>query len=260
MKRILCFLCLLLPFYCFAQNKDKLHKQLFDDWDKTSWDFFNNKLEEYVYTQDSFIINTYTYKYTEKNPYNELILSKDNYQENFIALLPEDKNFFLVYSTDSDKPMHNGFFSKNSLLFIGNCKYKTSSYLIEDEIEYKAQNLGILDLYKPWVEGKSDSGLGETIEIISPKEKISSLTISNGFVSRKKETYYNNNRVKKLRITNAKNKDDLQEIILEDTANPVEYKLNFYSNEIILEILSVYKGEKYDDTCVNFILCKCPQK
>lgn len=258
MKKYFCLILLLLPIYCFSESKDKLHKLSFDYLDEIAWLFFNNTLKETVYTDDSYIRNYFTYQFIEDNPYNELIISKDDYEEKFIALLPDDRYFFLVYGKDSDKPMYNGFFGKNSLLFAHNCIYKTSSFLEEDGIKYEAQNLKNLDLYKPWVEGKSGSGIGETIEIDSPKYKISSLVISNGYVSRKKTTYYNNNRVKKVRITNKNNKDEVQELELEDTANPIEYKLEFYANEIIIEILSVYKGDKYDDTCVNFILCKFP--
>ena len=254
MKKIICFCILLLNFFCFAE-KD-LDKKLFNDSDKITWNFFKSELREYVYNQEHFTKNVYYYCYDTTGPYDELVLTKGGKTDTFLALLPENEEFFLVYGKDSEKALYQGFFSKNSILYISGCKYKATSFLNEDGTEYKAENLGITDLYKPWVEGKSDAGIGEKIEIYSPQKNITSLVISNGFVSRRKSTYYNNNRIKVLKVINKQNSSEIQELILRDTARPIEYELEFNSREIELEIVSIYKGEKYDDTCLNFILCK----
>ena len=254
MKKIVCFCVLILNFLCFAERD--LDKKLFNDSDRITWDFFKSELREYVYTQDHFTKNIYDYSYDTTGPYDELVLTKAGKKNMFLALFPENEDFFLVYGNDSNKALHHGFFSKNSILYISDCKYKATSFLTEDNAVYKAENLGITDLYKPWIEGKTDSGIGEKIEIFSPQKNITALVISNGFVSRKKATYYNNNRIKVLKVINKQNPSEIQELNLPDTARPVEYELKFNSKKIELEIVSIYKGEKYDDTCLNFILSK----
>lgn len=253
MKKLIIFYFLIINCFCFAQ--ENLSKKLFNDFDRIAWDFFKDQLNEYIYTDDGFTKNIYHYSYNNKGPYYELILTKDDKDEKYIALLPDNEEFFLVYANDSNQPIHNSFFSKNALLYITDCIYKASSCLKENNSEYNAGNLGNTDLYKPWVEGKKGSGIGEKIEIFSSKN-ISSLVISNGFVSRNLATYYNNNRVKKLKISDKQNPKNFMEIVLPDNAIPFEYKLNFCSKQLQLEILEIYKGSKYDDTCINFILCK----
>lgn len=253
MKKLIFFYFLIINCFCFGQ--ENLSKKLFNDFDRITWDFLNDQLYEYIYTDDGFTKNIYHYSYNNKGPYYELILTKDDKDERYIALLPDNEEFFLVYGNDSNQPIYNSFFSKNDLLYIKNCIYIASSCLKENNSEYIAGNLGNTDLYNPWVEGKKGSGIGEKIEIFS-SENISSLVISNGFVSRNTATYYNNNRVKKLKISDKQNPENFMEIVLPDNAIPLEYKLNFCSKQLQLEILDIYKGSKYDDTCINFILCK----
>ena len=43
---------------------------------------------------------------------------------------------------------------------------------------------------------------------------------------------------------------------LPDSVEPFEIYLPFSTKQLEIEILSVYKGEKYEDTCLNYILAK----
>lgn len=79
------------------------------------------------------------------------------------------------------------------------------------------------------------------------------LVISNVYVSYTNPSlYYKNNRVKKIRISN-KNLAFTFEVTLADTPNPQIVKLPTPPEEVSIEILSVYRGTDWDDTCVNFI-------
>ena len=129
------------------------------------------------------------------------------------------------------------------------------SYLIESKVKYLPERLKDTTKGTPWVEGRPGDGIGSKI-IIKGKEEISVLIISNGFDSHKKEHYYNNNRVKRIVILDLNNKQRIAVAELSDSPEPFEIYLPFDSNHIQLEIKSVYKGEKYEDTCLNYILCR----
>jgi hypothetical protein len=131
-------------------------------------------------------------------------------------------------------------------------KYASSSYLAEGKIDYKADNLDYVHFNRPWAEGVSGSGIHEYIDAVWSWD-ISALIIVNGFISsRKPELYAANNRVKKLRIYHD-NTDAGYEFDLKDTPNPQILRLPFKSRIIRIEILDVYKGDKYDDTCLTML-------
>ena len=137
----------------------------------------------------------------------------------------------------------------------------TSSYLKEGNIQYDGKTFirthGVKLL--PWVEAASGSGIGEWIEMdigefdLLP---VKSLLVANGYISfNNSSLFMKNNRVKSYRITSDKlnapiegeleDTPDLQEIALPKEI-PCPVTLRF-------EIRSVYKGEKYDDTCISLI-------
>lgn len=143
---------------------------------------------------------------------------------------------------------------------------KTSSYLTEGDIKYDGRNFidRANNLLRPWVEGISGDGVEEWIEITVDNSNsiynsyISSLLLANGYVDFDKPyLYLANNRIKQLRIQCID--EGLDFIIeLEDTSQLQEVKLprNVYGKKPVfrLSILEVYKGEKWDDTCLNFII------
>ena len=154
-------------------------------------------------------------------------------------------------------------------------KYSASSELKENTkngvVEYSADNLGKFaysptDHYeslswnyesKPWVEGKDDYGIGETIKL-STKESFSSITILNGYVDVKRQDLYKkNSRAKKLKVLDVDN--NLEYIFeLEDV---VEFQTFDFKNEtknIIITIDDVYKGDKWSDTCITGLVPNSP--
>ena len=137
----------------------------------------------------------------------------------------------------------------------------TSSYLKEGNIQYDGKTFirthGVKLL--PCVEAASGSGIGEWIEMDIGEfdlRPVKSLLVANGYISFNNSSLYaKNNRVKGYRITSDKlnapiegeleDTPDLQEIALpKELSCPVTLRF---------EIRSVYKGEKYDDTCVSLI-------
>lgn len=149
-------------------------------------------------------------------------------------------------------------------------KYSASSELKEKTkngtVEYSADNLNKFayeptDHYEslswnyesqPWVEGKDDYGIGETIKL-STNQSFSSITILNGYVDLKRlDLYKKNSRVKRFKVLDVDN--NLEYVFeLEDV---VEFQTFIFQKEtknIIMTIDDVYKGDKWSDTCISGI-------
>ncbi len=131
----------------------------------------------------------------------------------------------------------------------------SSSYLIEGNTHYNAENLAYTESNTPWVEGVEGFGIGEilTVEAYS----ISEIIISNGFVSYNSPCLYSkNSRVKEILISDTAGKL-IGTYELQDTPNPQHIPLpGAPYKKIIIEILSVYEGSQYEDTCINFLYVK----
>lgn len=133
-----------------------------------------------------------------------------------------------------------------------------SEILKGKEIQYVPANLADDDLSTVWVEGLAGSGLGAKIKIghYAP-DGIRNLLICNGFFSPSKpELYYQNNRIKEF-ILRGYNENG-QEVVnivktLIDTPNLQLVSSSVPAVEFEIEIRSVYKGSKYDDTALTAI-------
>ena len=150
-----------------------------------------------------------------------------------------------------------------------------SSELDENKNDkYAVGNLTDGDPSTAWVEGKKGSGIDEYIKFYCPQEeadmvniysayKIDSLGIINGY-AKNEEVFYKNNRVKKIKIEykndifreenpyNMKT-PEIYEYILEDTM-AMQYLVfpePIYMSSMKISILEVYKGSKWDDTCIS---------
>lgn len=139
-------------------------------------------------------------------------------------------------------------------------KYSATSELIENNFTYEVENLGETNLI-PWVENAPDSGIGQTITMEWPVWKdrdgsqggIGALIFLNGFISFDKPYLYEaNNRIKEIRLYSRDGSYDFQ-TELDDTPNPQIVFLPVPTSEMCVEIKSVYKGNKWNDTCINSI-------
>lgn len=129
------------------------------------------------------------------------------------------------------------------------------SYFKRFYVKYLPENLNDKSIGKPWVEGKFGSGVGSKLTVES-KSNYSKLIISNGFNSKKSKLFYNNNRVKEIKITDLNNPNNTVTSTLPDSTEPFVVGLPFTTNKVEITIESVYKGKIYNNTCMNYILAK----
>ena len=124
----------------------------------------------------------------------------------------------------------------------------------EKTIDYKPENLLNYNLDSPWVEGVAGYGIGEKITFESKRGR--GLVIGIGYVSFEKPFLYEkNSRPKSVKLT-LKDKNLSKVYELKDTPNPQTLLFPYaerYEGKVELEILDVYKGVAWDDTCINFI-------
>jgi hypothetical protein len=156
-------------------------------------------------------------------------------------------------------------------------KITATSYLKETSssgkvVEHRPENMmyvisygymGELALYyhlgMPWVEGERGSGIGTEITIqFNDQLPRDHVLILNGYVDfGKRHLYKANNRVKMFRV---KSVDDGMPFVftwnLEDAVKIQEIKFPRLTKKVKLEILEVYKGNRWDDTCIRGVLLK----
>lgn len=141
--------------------------------------------------------------------------------------------------------------------------YNCSSYLTESTKgktkEYKVENLCEFSVETPWVENVKGDGIGEGFSIQNgfPHEiAYPYLLIMNGYISYQKPHLYKmNNRIKKIKVTGIKSgKSRILDVL--DTPHPQTVDISFITDieDIRVEIAEVYKGTKYDDTCIHYLI------
>lgn len=136
--------------------------------------------------------------------------------------------------------------------------YTSSSFLTEDKIIYKADNLQEI-AGVPWVSGKG-YGIGDKILINLDARSDLSFAFYNGFQSEQKTYLYEfNSRVKKIKLTCIQTKKS-EFFDVKDTKTkqiiPLDEIIDDYGEviDIEIEILDVYRGTKYKDLCIQAII------
>lgn len=171
----------------------------------------------------------------------------------------EDNDVSYDKLTKEDQKIYDEFFDP------GGCSWYCSGVIhdifasstleADANITYEPQNIIDGHVKTAWVEGTNESGIGESISFQISGD-ISYFIIYNGYVETE-ELFYMNNRVKKLGLLI----DGELKYILElfDTREGqivnLDYdKYVFYDNILLtFEIMEVYSGWKYDDTCISEI-------
>lgn len=192
---------------------------------------------------------------------NSKILSK------YIILFNEIQMYLLdnneaVFSPGVSGNMANIFPNINDI--------KASSELRENRILYSANNMKRPGL--PWVEGVKGYGIGETLTVKIwtyndenfPDLAFRGFVISNGYVQfDKPDLFKKNSRVKSLEIISfngTKREFQIadtslfQTLLLPDNMLPT--KTGTYEYKVIIK--DVYRGDLWEDTCVNIIQCIVP--
>ena len=140
----------------------------------------------------------------------------------------------------------------------GNTFKDCSSCLKEKNKIYSVENLRRLVVDTPWVEGVPGDGIGEgfTIECNASTPLGPYLLLMNGYISYEKPYLYKqNNRIKKIKVTGLKSgKSKILDVL--DTPHPQTVDISFITaaEDIRVEIADVFKGSKYDDTCLHYCL------
>ena len=156
--------------------------------------------------------------------------------------------------------------------FMNDYTIKTSSYLKEGKKSYNGQSFYLRNYNLiPWVENSPDFGKGQWIlfDFSATSDEfykdaiVDSFLICNGYVNYDKPYLYEaNNRVKTFRIVcdeidldytvNIKDTSQLQLITLPRNLGNNPCKVRFF-------IEDVYKGTKWDDTCITKIIPVCKE-
>ncbi|MCD4705713.1 DUF4424 family protein [bacterium] len=137
----------------------------------------------------------------------------------------------------------------------------SSSYLIEDEIDYCPYRAIDRDEKTAWVEDVAGSGIGEWINIegrsvLLNDKDYNKIKIFNGF-GKSKELWQKNNRVKKLKViypNNQKHIINLKDVFGYQTIDLPEIIRLKENGYIKLEIMEVYKGTDFDDTAISEVI------
>lgn len=137
----------------------------------------------------------------------------------------------------------------------------TSTLKDADSTKYSAESL-VDGTYKSWVEGEEDSGIGTKIEFefeqpfyFEDYTNYACIYFANGFGDLK--YFHQNNRMKDMKIWIDDDPKPVK-VTLMDCHVPQRIILRKYIgnrlvHKLTFEILSVYSGTKYDDTCITEI-------
>ena len=173
-------------------------------------------------------------------------------------------SYFLFFYNESNKREFSIVGGKAPLDWSNVTTISATSELKENNTVYSVKNLYSMSLLVPWVEGVFGDGIGEKIRIEMEQarrkpngdQSIASLFISNGFVDYNRPYLYEyNNRLKKIRVHNV-GYNEYVDFNIEDNSDIKWLRFSFKNPSYIIEIeiLEVYKGTRWDDTCVNFII------
>lgn len=125
-----------------------------------------------------------------------------------------------------------------------------SSYLNEKVEKHAPSNVDDNNYNTSWIEGKDGYGIGEWIMFKRKSPiQISQINIVNGF-NKSESLYKSNSRVKRVKV------EFSDGTVMEEDLEDYNYDVIYLDEPIKIDsvkitILDVYKGSKYDDTCLG---------
>ena len=184
--------------------------------------------------------------------YVEFFLYNADGKPCFIGISCDDGEYFGEHGMEGDIGMANYTFEISGI--------SASSSLREGSVSFTPDKIN-LNANEAWSEGVRGNGIGEYIIINKHSAMQVDLYISFGFVSYSKPNLFTDNaRPKKIRVSWADiNRSQSLVIELADTPNFQHIKIPMrdynpddysYSGPLKIEILEVYPGAKYTDTCI----------
>jgi hypothetical protein len=145
------------------------------------------------------------------------------------------------------------------LVFGTSAWIQATSTLTEGRTVYSTDKLG-RSIGECWVEGVSGQGINERLSLKLVQWASQTIYLSSGFVNFEKPYLYReNSRIKRIRVSDASGRS--RTIDLKDTPHfqPIDLTgmeldgESWYGSEysLFIDIVDVYPGTKYTDTCVN---------
>jgi hypothetical protein len=226
----------------FKKSGIKNQKVTLEAVSEFDWDYRDSV--QYIY------IDEYGYK-------NVQVIDGDSF-----LLIDGPEPSSITFKRDKNGKLAESYFLERPSLIGSTLKFTASSTLKDKNHTYSADNLNttfdrsefprqMLKNPVPWVEGVKGPGIGETIEFDNiPSRYGFYIVILNGYVDPLKPYLFReNNRIKKLKVETDTGYSEVIEF-----NDQVEFKMVKYPYEaakVKLTILEVYKGTKYDDTCIT---------
>lgn len=245
----------------FPASIDNSNLQILNNYE------FNFGYEEYYRIYDGIITSYFENEYSYRKNYsctfnvNEhgfLIFTRDNKEYTFI-----DHDIYEIADFDYERAVYK-LNEKNVITLTSDGYF--SEIINGKLVEYKIDNLKKSVMYGfekgdnpiytnpvPFVTKRGNSGVGEVIKLqtLSP---LASISILPGYVNTKRQDlFYKNNRPKKIEIRDL---NSCYRVIAElsDIAVFQTIELKHPVENMEIEILEVYPGTKYDDTCISGLL------
>ena len=232
----------------------------------------NNRIEmwdEHLYDESGKRnIRTGTYSVIKKSALDFITISWDKGKKEEYLFLTNNALRNLYLYTDNSLPYFGELNSTfTGWLNVGNSNWINATSSFKETqggriVDYSPDKLG-LRIGECWVPVKE---LNEKLTLkFGPQMATQDIYISSGFVSfTNPNLFTDNSRIKKIRLSDSSGKSRIIELL--DTPHfqaisisDFEVRDEYGKTVVIIEILEVYPGAKYRDTCVNSILWKFSQ-
>jgi len=227
------------------------------EWEpKIIFDFKGNKITKSDLIKKTIDKGVFKIEYFSNVPF--LIIDWQKGNSDKYLMLANENNFMLLYEKDNTEPLYELFYKGKEIpdvVWYGQSlgypnNITASSTLSENNITYYPNNMCELRINCVWAEGVSGYGINEIITFNGVQAIRFYLSI--GYVSYSRpELYMENSRPKRIRVTvDGKS----IEVMLKDTPAYQEIDVSSFSSKVTIQILDVYTGTKYEDTCINSII------
>lgn len=252
MRNKLTLICILLTLTWFAFGEDLDGQRYYGD--RLHFEFSSFQVDVSGYEEFAHLTGAYDFKleYDNRIPYLTIYWPDP---VKYVALF----NDLVLYLWEADKEEIAYVGASRSSSFIdlygfgkSDLIFSASSFYQRSNESYPPENLGLFQLFYPWVEGSTGTGIGDYLII---EDAYYSVMVSNGFVSYcKPELYLQNGRVRELQIENLES-NEVTIFELQDSPHPQEIILpgGEQDSSFKITIISVYEGSLYSDICINFI-------
>jgi hypothetical protein len=224
-------------------------------------------MEVVYYYSGNFITEKYSVQWDTSNKINYINFYYDgNFlgekiqhgQKRYLVL----HNGYLIFYNSQNRAEYYlcGFRYESDLSSFSGIEITASSELKEEGSVYPASNMLDKGRISPWSEGAPGNGIGQTVKISFELQPLvfglGGFYISNGYVDYNKPYLYEyNNRIKRIRVSYS-GSNEYREFELEDNPNfqYIHLDIGFKPTIVMLEILEVYPGSRWEDACINALI------